>query len=126
MSLNPADDPPRFYHPHAVPNDDRRTPPQAEVLALMRRMEREVEACERARLEQPQIIKDAVREGVAQALAGLGLNDEKAAGDVRDLRQLMADWRSVRLSMVQVIGKAVGLAVLAAFAGYMASQKWGG
>lgn len=124
--MNPADEVRRSYGQPAKIMRDQRVPPQAEVLALMERMEREIEECQRARADQPRIIQEAVRAGVKQALEGLGLHDEKAAGDLRDLRQLMADWRSVRLSVVQTIGKAVGLAILAAFAGYMASQKWGG
>jgi hypothetical protein len=123
MSMNLFDD---HHRAPPVGNGDRRVPPQAEVLAIMERMEREIEACEQSRKDQAEMIKAAVREGVAQALAGLGLNDEKAAADVRDLRQLMSDWRTVRLSAMQMIGKALGFAILGVLAGWMASQKWGG
>lgn len=43
-----------------------------------------------------QLAKMAAREGAKEALSRLGLDDETAAGDVRDLRDLLAAWRDAR------------------------------
>ncbi len=62
------------------------------------------------------MLDKAAEDGARRALAALGLQDEDAADDVRDLRHLMADYRAVKRGMftsmanVFVIG-IVGLVV---------------
>ena len=42
------------------------------------------------------IIKQAAKRGARNALAEIGLDDQAACRDVRDLRELLTNWRRIR------------------------------
>lgn len=65
------------------------------------------------------LLEAAAEAGAKKALASVGLHDEGAPNDVRDLRQLLADWRTMRRSVLTTIVNSivfgiVGLAVAGA------------
>lgn len=61
------------------------------------------------------MLEKAAEEGARKALASVGLHDEDAASDVRDLRSLMSDWRSFRGGAMRAVGNAVAMGMLAVF-----------
>lgn len=48
------------------------------------------------------LIERAARRGARLALKDLGLDDEHAPDDVRDLRQLLTSWRRIRREAMQI------------------------
>ncbi len=44
------------------------------------------------------LVEDAAEAGVARGLARLGLADERAGGDLAELRQLLTAWRDAKRS----------------------------
>ena len=44
------------------------------------------------------LVEDAAEAGVARGLARLGLGDDRAGGDVAELRQLLTAWRDAKSS----------------------------
>ncbi len=42
------------------------------------------------------LVEDAAEAGVARALGRLGLGDERAGGDLAELRQLLTAWRDAK------------------------------
>jgi hypothetical protein len=73
------------------------------------------------------LIERAAEEGARRALAAVGLHDEDAANDVRDLRTLLAAWRSAKRTAWQTAVKVLTTAVLAALlAGLAVKLKLGG
>ena len=68
-----------------------------------------------------QTLRTIVREETRQALKEVGLADEDAGNDVRDLRSLITDWRSMKKVVWQTIARAgtvfvLGLLMLGAWA----------
>lgn len=73
-------------------------------------------------LEQPTItlsspelkalLVEAGRKGAQAALHEIGLNDEKAVEDIRNLRQLLAVWRLMARSSLGFLAKVVTVAIL--------------
>ena len=59
-----------------------------------------------------QTLRTIVREETRQALKEVGLADEDAGNDVRDLRSLITDWRSMKKVVWQTVAKAGTLFVL--------------
>ncbi len=59
-----------------------------------------------------QQLRTIVREETRQALKEVGLADEDAGNDVRDLRSLITDWRSMKNVVWQTVAKAGTLFVL--------------
>lgn len=59
------------------------------------------------------MMEAAAEEGAKKALASVGLHDQEAADDVRDLRRLMADWRDFRGGALRAVGNAVAMGLLA-------------
>lgn len=53
------------------------------------------------------IVEKAAEVGARKALAAVGLHDESAAGDVKDLRELLASMRSAKRA-ARVIGGVLG------------------
>lgn len=49
------------------------------------------------------IVEEASDRGAARALEKLGLADEAAHGDVRELRQLLSSWREVKDSAARAL-----------------------
>ena len=45
------------------------------------------------------LVEDAAEAGVARGLARLGLGDERAGGDLAELRQLLTAWRDAKRSV---------------------------
>lgn len=61
------------------------------------------------------MLEKAAEEGARKALASVGLHDEDAASDVRDLRSLMSDWRQFRGGAMRAVGNALAMGMLAIF-----------
>jgi len=59
------------------------------------------------------IVEEASDRGAARALEKLGLADEAAHGDVRDLRQLLSSWREVKDSAARAMMGLVAKGLLA-------------
>lgn len=59
-----------------------------------------------------QQLRTIVREETRQALKEVGLADEAAGNDVRDLRSLITDWRGVKKIVWQTVAKAGTVFVL--------------
>jgi hypothetical protein len=54
----------------------------------------------------------AAKKGAAEALRSLGLQDENAAGDIRDMRGLLEAWRMTKKSIWSTTVKMGTVAVL--------------
>lgn len=68
-----------------------------------------------------QTLRTIVREEMKSALKEIGLHDEDAGDDVRDLRSLITDWRGMKKTIMQTIARAgtvfvLGLLMLGAWA----------
>lgn len=58
------------------------------------------------------LVKEAAREGARQALAEVGLHDDTAPNDVRELRNLIDSWRSAKKTIGSTVLKMATSAVL--------------
>ncbi len=58
----------------------------------------------------------AAEKGAQRALHSLGLQDDNAAGDVKELRSLLDMWRTVRISMIKTAANMVTAFLLGALA----------
>lgn len=74
------------------------------------------------------IAEEAGELGAARALARLGLSDERARGDVAELRELLAAWRDAKRSAWKAVAGWVArlmvALVLAGFAVKLGFQEW--
>ena len=59
-----------------------------------------------------QTLRTIVREETRQALKEVGLADDNAGDDVRDLRSLISDWRGMKKVVWQTVARAGTLFVL--------------
>ena len=59
-----------------------------------------------------QTLRTIVREETRQALKEVGLADDDAGNDVRDLRSLITDWRSIKKTIWHTIARWGTLVVL--------------
>jgi 2-iminoacetate synthase ThiH len=59
----------------------------------------------------------AAKRGATQALAAIGLHDENAAVDVREMRSLLEAWRDTRRSIWNTSIKLLTVAVLTFISG---------
>ncbi|QIG76100.1 hypothetical protein EVC24_079 [Rhizobium phage RHph_I4] len=66
------------------------------------------------RAELDAIIDAAAERGAAKALKNLGLDDEKAPHDIRDIRQLITAWRDMKSEAMKTAAKMVTTAILTA------------
>ena len=57
-------------------------------------------------------LRQIVREEMKSALKEIGLHDDDAGTDVRDLRSLITDWRSIKKTIWQTIARAGTIFVL--------------
>jgi len=75
-----------------------------------------------------ELMAAAAREGAKQALASIGLHDEDAAKDVRELRTLLESWRSTKSTIWQTVVKwGVGIVLIGLSASMaMHSKMFGG
>jgi len=71
-------------------------------------------------------LANAARLGAKAALREIGLHDEAAADDVRELRGLLDAWRDARRTAWQSIVKTATMALLAVFAAGLAIRFTGG
>jgi hypothetical protein len=65
-------------------------------------------------------LRKIIREEMKSALKEVGLHDEEAGDDVRDLRSLITDWRSIKKTVLNTLAKAgtvfvLGLLMLGAY-----------
>lgn len=68
----------------------------------------------------------ASKAGAKEALCAIGLKDETAAADVRELRLLLAAWRDAKKTVRTTIVKYVTTAVLVAISAGVGISFWGG
>lgn len=58
------------------------------------------------------LLEKAARKGAHQALREVGLHDDDAVHDIRDLRDLIDGWRSMKRSVGSVVLKWITVAIL--------------
>lgn len=75
------------------------------------------------RQELETIIERASETAAKKALASVGLHDETAANDVRDLRNLLTSWRDAKVEVRRTAVRFVTTIVLGAMAAAM-TAKW--
>lgn len=63
-----------------------------------------------------QMICRAAKQGAKEALESIGLHDEEAGDDMRELRGLLEAWRSTKKTVWSQIVKATTMAMLGALA----------
>jgi hypothetical protein len=68
------------------------------------------------------LLTEAAAEGARRALREIGLHDDAAARDVRELRGLLEAWRDARRAAWQAVVKGLITAALIALAIGVASQ----
>jgi hypothetical protein len=66
-------------------------------------------------------LRRIIREEMKSALKEVGLHDEEAGDDVRDLRSLITDWRGIKKTVLNTLAKAGTLFVL----GLLMLGAWG-
>ena len=71
-----------------------------------------------------QLLAKAAEDGARLALHAVGLHDERAGADIRDLRALLSDWRLVRQTVMTTVARIVTAAILGAIAGATAMSFW--
>lgn len=59
-----------------------------------------------------QVLRKIVREETRSALKEVGLHDDDAGDDIRDLRSLITDWRGIKKTIWQTIARAGTIFVL--------------
>jgi len=57
-------------------------------------------------------LRQIVREEMKSALKEVGLHDDDAGNDVRDLRSLITDWRGIKKTIWQTVARTGTLFVL--------------
>ena len=62
------------------------------------------------------LIHKAAQQGAKQALKEVGLSDEEAYDDVKELRSLLDSWRATKTTVGQTIARMVTTALLTALA----------
>jgi hypothetical protein len=70
------------------------------------------------------LLERAVEEGVKRGLERVGLHDEDAVHDMREVRNLLDAWRSAKSAVWATIVKAATVAMMGALAAGMALQWW--
>jgi 2-iminoacetate synthase ThiH len=63
-----------------------------------------------------QMISRAAKQGARAALESIGLHDESAGEDLKELRNLLDAWRSTKKTIWSQVVKATTMAVLGAIA----------
>lgn len=66
--------------------------------------------------ELQQLIESAAEAGAKRALEKVGLHDEHAGADVRELRGLLETWRDTKKTVAQTIARTITTAILGALA----------
>lgn len=71
------------------------------------------------------LIDRAAKRGAQEALRSIGLHDDDAVHDVKDLRDLLTLWREAQRAVTTTITKAITVGILSLLA-VGAYVKWGG
>lgn len=77
-----------------------------------------------SQVELEDLLERAAEEGARRALASVGLHDDRAAGDVRDLRGILDSWRDTRRAILRTFAQILTTGVLALLAAGAAWQVW--
>lgn len=77
-------------------------------------------------VELQQLLEDAAEQGAKRTLARLGIDDEKAVEDLREVRDLLSAWRSARRVAWETMVRVGTVALLAALAAGMAMHWFDG
>lgn len=72
------------------------------------------------------LLEDAAKRGADRTLARLGLDDQKAVDDLREVRDLLSAWRSARRVAWETIIRAGTVGFLAILAAGLAMHWFGG
>ena len=70
-------------------------------------------------VELQQMLNQAAELGAKRALEKVGLHDDDAGDDVRELRGLLEGWRETKKTVGHTIARAITMALLAALAAGM-------
>lgn len=62
--------------------------------------------------ELEQMLETAARKGAKEALSSVGLQDDDAGNDIRDLRQLVDGWRSMKRTALRTFTHWVVIFIL--------------
>lgn len=71
------------------------------------------------------LIDRAAKKGAQEALRSIGLHDDDAIHDVRELRELLDAWRDAKKTVANTVAKTLTIAFLSMLA-IGAYIKWGG
>lgn len=71
------------------------------------------------------LLEDAGEQGAKRTLARLGLEDEKAVQDLREVRDLLSAWRSARRVALETIVRTLTIGLLAMLAAGFALHWFG-
>jgi hypothetical protein len=63
--------------------------------------------------EMDRLIAKSAHQGAKRALADLGLHDENAATDIREIRSILDGYRVAKKGFLSAFGKAIAVCVLA-------------
>lgn len=66
--------------------------------------------------ELDQLLDQAAERGARRALDQLGLHDDQAGADIRDLRGLIDSWRQARTTVLKTVTQWVTMGILGALA----------
>jgi hypothetical protein len=72
-------------------------------------------------IDETALLRQIIREEMKSVLKEIGLHDDDAGNDVRDLRSLITDWRGIKKTVWQTVARAgtmfvLGLLMLGAWA----------
>jgi hypothetical protein len=70
------------------------------------------------------MLERAAEAGAKKALAGVGLHDDDAPRDVRDLRDLIESWRDAKKEVGRTVARLLTTALLAALVAAAAVKWW--
>lgn len=83
--------------------------------------------CDMSQVDLSEFLGAVARRGAVDALKAMGLNDEYAVQDIRDLRDMLKGFRVVRKNAVRTflagIGRIFGWAILLWVAGYVVAHN---
>lgn len=71
------------------------------------------------------LLEDAGEQGARRTLARLGLEDEKAVQDLREVRDILSAWRSARRIALETIVRTLTIGLLALLAAGFAFNWFG-
>lgn len=78
-----------------------------------------------SRVEIDALIARAAKAGAREALKDIGLQDDNAIHDLKELRDLLDSWREIRKSVAHTAIKIITMAVLGALVTGMYFKNWG-